>query len=250
MAKIKVNELTQQTPTLNDTIVASGEAKEYACKVDDLKTLIGRKEIYQDFTDHVTFAAGQTEAYGTSRIKELVSYCFEEGMIPTAIYFTSTDTSAFPTIGALDVVGEAIAEDSSYRYGILPLRSNEKFIAIDWPTDQHYLRYSLLQAASASFELDVTIRCRDFLSHGYLETYEVYLFENDGAWEASRTFSDTFNAWNEGEEVYFNFWYNSQPYHLRATFELGYNDFKAIFGDNGTVEFNKNNYVAITETGK
>ena len=48
MAKIKVNELTQQTPTLNDTIVASGEDKEYACKVDDLKTLIGRKEIYQD----------------------------------------------------------------------------------------------------------------------------------------------------------------------------------------------------------
>lgn len=40
MAKIKVNELTQQTPQLNDTLLASGENNEYACKIDDLKNLI------------------------------------------------------------------------------------------------------------------------------------------------------------------------------------------------------------------
>ena len=215
MAKIKVNELTQQIPTLNDTIVASGEDKEYACKVDDLKTLIGRKEIYQDFTDHVTFTAGEREANGTSRIKELVSYCFEEGMIPTAIYFTSTDTSVIPIRGTMDVVGEPIADSSSYTYCVCPLSSNAKLLTIDMPSNN--LRYTLPQAASASFELDVTIRCNDFLSHSYLETYEVYLFEDGGTWKTSKSFFYTLNSWNKGHDIYFNYWYNNTHFRLKAT---------------------------------
>ena len=54
MSTIKVNELTQQTPALTDTLLASGENNEYSCNVGDLKTLIGRKEIYQDFTSKVS----------------------------------------------------------------------------------------------------------------------------------------------------------------------------------------------------
>ena len=37
----KVNELPQETPTLNDTLLGSNATKEYACKVEDLSALVG-----------------------------------------------------------------------------------------------------------------------------------------------------------------------------------------------------------------
>lgn len=246
MAKIKINELTQQTPTLNDTIVASGEDKEYACKVDSLKTLIGRKEIYQDFTDHVTFAAGEREAIGTFRIKELVSYCFEEGKIPIFIDAVSTNTNAFETLSTTNVAGEVMYEGSSYRYGMVALDGVNPKIGISLPAESQYLTY-ILEAASESFELDVTIRCYDFLAYNYLETYEVYLFEDDSTWKASRSFSDTLNAWNKGVDVYFNYWYDGTPYRLRATLYPDQYNFKALYliGWNGYVTtFDQNNGVA------
>ena len=39
--KIKVNELPQETPTLNDTLLGSNATKEYACKIEDLASLVG-----------------------------------------------------------------------------------------------------------------------------------------------------------------------------------------------------------------
>ena len=41
ISKIKVNELETATPKLTDTLLASGDVKEYACKVEDLKEVIG-----------------------------------------------------------------------------------------------------------------------------------------------------------------------------------------------------------------
>lgn len=41
ISKIKVNELETATPKLTDTLLASGDVKEYACKIEDLKEVIG-----------------------------------------------------------------------------------------------------------------------------------------------------------------------------------------------------------------